>query len=108
MRLKENSGMPPPRISSNPRTPVGSLRIVSLAGALGAFSRDAEAEVIRLMGILVAPFLSLGRPFKCTMSPGELLALSPGGVPAVGGSHPGQPVSGGLECRPTWKPFHPA
>src|SRR5450631_2906663 len=32
MMLKENSGMPPPRISSSPRTPVGSLWMVTLAG----------------------------------------------------------------------------
>ena len=29
--------MPPPRISSSPRTPVGSLRIVTLAGWLTTF-----------------------------------------------------------------------
>jgi len=37
MMLKENSGMPPPRMSSRPRTPVGICRIVTLAGWLTAF-----------------------------------------------------------------------
>src|ERR1700720_2554571 len=34
MILKENSGRPPPRISSRPGTPVGSLFIVTLPGVL--------------------------------------------------------------------------
>src|SRR4030095_4260533 len=37
MMLKENSGTPPPRISSRPRTPVGSFRIETLAGLPAAF-----------------------------------------------------------------------
>src|SRR5450432_4736338 len=37
MTLNENSGMPPPRMSSSPRTPVGSWRIATLAGLLTAF-----------------------------------------------------------------------
>src|ERR1700678_1045549 len=34
MILKENSGRPPPRISSRPGTPVGSLFIITLSCAL--------------------------------------------------------------------------
>src|SRR5665213_2772726 len=34
MMLKENSGRPPPRISSRPGTPVGSLLIVTLFGGV--------------------------------------------------------------------------
>src|SRR5688572_30976350 len=37
MILKENSEMPPPRISSSPRTPVGNLWITTLAGGRAAF-----------------------------------------------------------------------
>src|SRR5688572_33319448 len=37
MMLKENSGMPPPRISSSPRTPLGSFWIVTLIGWRLAF-----------------------------------------------------------------------
>src|SRR6266850_1284830 len=40
MMLKDNSGMPPPRISSRPGTPVGNLRIVTLAGWLTTFFRS--------------------------------------------------------------------
>ena len=34
---KNPKGIPPPTMSSSPRTPVGSLRIVTLAGRLTAF-----------------------------------------------------------------------
>src|SRR5581483_3454609 len=37
MMLKENSGMPPPMISSRPRTPVGNLWSVTLAGPMTFF-----------------------------------------------------------------------
>jgi len=40
MMLKDNSGMRPPRISSRPGTPVGNLRIVTLAGWLTTFFRS--------------------------------------------------------------------
>src|ERR1035441_10456565 len=48
MILKENSGRPPPTISSRPETPVGSLFIFTLSWLLTLFSRLPHCDHQRL------------------------------------------------------------
>ena len=71
MMLKENSGRPPPRMSSRPRTPVGSLRIGTLPGLLAVSLMDLRAAIFFCLFIFTPSRLFRPKSKSLTGTPGH-------------------------------------